>query len=163
MHGIAKVASAAVLFGLATALSLAPLAATSGPPQEQNTPPSEAGDDIPAYHARAPKGDLPETMNPERFPNPLVENAYAIAAKIKKTLYQQPCYCHCDRSKGHTSLLDCFASEHGSACGTCIYEDLYSYEQLSKGKTAAQIRRGIIKGEWKSVDATKYTEPLPVK
>ena len=102
-------------------------------------------------------------MNPERFPNPLVENAYALAAKIKKTLYQQPCYCHCDRSKGHTSLLDCFASEHGSGCGTCIYEDLYSYEQVHKGKTAAQIRAGIIKGEWKSVDATKYTQPVPVK
>ena len=163
MHGIAKLASAAVLFGLAMALSFVPLEATSHPPQEQNTPPSEANDEIPAYHAQAPKGELPETMNPERFPNAVVENAYALAAKIKKTLYQQPCYCHCDRSKGHTSLLDCFASEHGSGCGTCIYEDFYSYEQVRKGKTAAQIRAGIIKGEWKSVDATKYAQPLPVK
>src|SRR5205814_447481 len=70
---------------------------------------------------------------------------------------------HCDRSKGHKSLLDCFSSEHGSGCGTCIYEDFYSYEQMHKGKTAAQIRQGIIKGEWKSVDATKYTQPLTVK
>jgi Protein of unknown function with PCYCGC motif len=160
MHGMARVASAAVLFGSALAFTFVPLTATSGPPQEQNTPPSEATDDIPAYHAEAPKGELPETVNPDRFANLLVQNAYAVAAKIKKTLYQQPCYCHCDRSKGHTSLLDCFASEHGSGCGTCIYEDLYSYEQVHKGKTAAQIRRGIIKGEWKSVDATKYSEPL---
>ena len=163
MHGVARVGSAAVLFGLATALSLVPLTATSSPPQEQNTPPSEASEDIPAYHAQAPKGELPETMNPERFSNPLVENAYAVAAKIKKTLYQQPCYCHCDRSKGHTSLFDCFASEHGSLCGTCIYEDFYSYEQVHKGKTAAQIRAGIIKGEWKTVDAAKYQQPLPAK
>jgi hypothetical protein len=86
-----------------------------------------------------------------------------VAAKVKKVLYQQPCYCHCDKSKGHTSLLDCFASQHGSGCGTCIYEDFYSYEQSNKGKTAAQIREGIIKGEWKTVDVMKYQQPLPAK
>jgi hypothetical protein len=92
-----------------------------------------------------------------------VQNAYAIAAKIKKALYQQPCYCHCDRSQGHKSLLDCFASKHGAGCGTCIYEDFYAYEQSRKGKTSAQIRAGIIKGEWHSVDLTKYQKPLPAK
>jgi Protein of unknown function with PCYCGC motif len=160
MHGIARVASAAVLFASALAFTFVPLAATSQPPQEANPEPNEA---IPAYHAQAPQGELPETVNPERFSNLVVQNAYAVAAKIKKTLYQEPCYCHCDRSKGHKSLLDCFSSEHGSGCGTCIYEDFYSYEQMHKGKTAAQIRQGIIKGEWKSLDATKYTQPLTVK
>ncbi len=163
MHGIARIGSAAVLFSLALALTFVPLTATSGSSQERSAPPSGADDAVPAYHAQAPKGDLPETMKPESFPDPLVQNAYSLAAKIRKTLYQQPCYCHCDRSKGHTSLLDCFASEHGSGCGTCIYEDLYSYEQVRKGKTEAQIREGIIKGEWKSVDATKYRQPLPAE
>jgi hypothetical protein len=102
-------------------------------------------------------------MNPELFPDPVVQNAYAVAAKIKKTLYQQPCYCHCDRSQGHGSLLDCFASKHGAECGTCIREDFYAYEQSHKGKSAAQIRAGIINGEWQSVDATKYEKPLPPK
>jgi hypothetical protein len=163
MHGIARLGSAGILFGLALALTFIPLTATSRPSQEGNAPQSAADDAVPAYHAQAPKGDLPETMKPESFPDPLVQNAYAVAAKIKKTLYRQPCYCHCDRSKGHTSLLDCFASEHGSGCGTCIYEVFYSYEQVYKGKTAAQIREGIIKGEWKSVDATKYRQPLPAR
>jgi len=160
MHGIARLGSAAMLFGLALALTFIPLTATSRPSQEGNAPSSAADDAVPAYHAQTPKSDLPETMKPESFPDPLVQNAYAVAAKIKKTLYQQPCYCHCDRSKGHASLLDCFASEHGSGCGTCIYEDFYSYEQVHKGKTAGQIREGIIKGAWKSVDATKYRQPL---
>jgi hypothetical protein len=102
-------------------------------------------------------------MNPDLFPDPVVQNAYAAAAKIKKTLYQQPCYCHCDRSQGHTSLLDCFASRHGAGCNICIYEDFYSYELSRKGKTAAQIRAGIIKGEWKSVDATQYQKPITTK
>jgi hypothetical protein len=148
------------LFGAGLTLTLLPLPAASGSPQEAQT---GADDAVPAYHAKAPQGELPETMNPEEFSNPVVRNAYTVAAKIKKVLYQQPCYCHCDKSKGHTSLLDCFASQHGSGCGTCIYEDLYSYEQSNKGKSAAQIREGIIKGEWKTVDATKYQQPLPSK
>ena len=159
MHKAGGIGSAIVLFGAALALAFVPVTASSGSSQEAG----EQDNSIPAYHAQAPRAELPETLSPDNFPDPLVKNAYAIAAKVKKTLYQQPCYCHCDRSKGHTSLLDCFASEHGSGCGTCIYEDLYSYEQVHKGKTAAQIRDGIIKGEWKSLDATKYRQPLALK
>jgi hypothetical protein len=161
MQGIGKLCSAAILFGLALALILIPQPSASGSSQTGNAPQAAGGDAVPAYHAQAPEGDLPETMDPALFSNTIVQNAYSVAAKIRKTLYQEPCYCHCDRSKGHTSLLDCFASQHGSVCGTCLYEDLYSYEQSRKGKTAAQIREGIIKGEWKSVDATKYQQPLP--
>ena len=159
MHKVGGIGSALVLFGVALALAFVPLTATSGASQEAG------GQDnsIPAYHGQAPKGELLETLNPENFTDPLVKNAYAVAAKIRKTLYQQPCYCHCDRSKGHTSLLDCFASEHGSGCGTCIYEDFYVYEQVHKDKTAAQIREGIIKGDWKSVDAAKYRQPQALK
>jgi len=81
----------------------------------------------------------------------------------EKVLYQQPCYCHCDRSQGHTSLLDCFASKHGSGCGVCMREAIYSYEQSHKGKTAAQIRAGIERGEWQQVDMSKYQTPVAAK
>jgi hypothetical protein len=155
--------SAAALFGFALGLVLVPQQADSKSPQGENTQQSAADESVPAYHAQAPQGALPATMNPDLFTDPVVQNAYAIAAKIKKALYQQPCYCHCDRSQGHKSLLDCFASKHGAGCGTCIYEDFYTFEQLGKGKTAAQIRAAIIKGEWKSIDATKYQKPLPAK
>jgi len=163
MREIRKFAGAAFLFGLALVLTLIPQPAASSSPQSANAPQSGADDSVPAYHAKPPQSELPETLSPELFSDPVVQNAYAVAAKIKKTLYQQPCYCHCDRSQGHKSLLDCFASRHGSGCGTCIYEDLYSYEQSRKGKSAAQIREGIIKGEWKTVDATKYQQPLAEK
>lgn len=163
MRRIRNFFGVAFLFGLALAIILIPQQAASGAPQAANMPQAGAADDVPAYHTKAPEGELPDTMNPDLFSNPIVQNAYRVAAKIKKTLYQQPCYCHCDRSQGHASLLDCFASNHGSGCGTCIYEDLYSYEQVHKGKTAAQIREGIIKGEWKSVDGKKYEKPLPAE
>jgi Protein of unknown function with PCYCGC motif len=162
-NGIWRFLSAAALFSFALGLVLVPQQAASSSTQTVDSPQSAADEPVPAYHAQAPQGELPATMSPELFTDPVVQNAYAVAAKIKKTLYQQPCYCHCDRSHGHKSLLDCFASKHGSGCGTCIYEDFYAFEQLSKGKTAAQIRAAIIKGEWKSVDATKYQQPLPAK
>jgi hypothetical protein len=160
-NGMYKFLSAVALFTFALGLALVPQQASSQSPQDTSSPQSAADEPAPAYHVQAPKGELPETMNPGLFTDPVVQNAYAVAAKIKKTLYQQPCYCHCDRSQGHKSLLDCFASKHGSECGTCIYEDFYTFEQSRKGKAAAQIRAGIIKGEWKSVDATKYQKPLP--
>jgi uncharacterized protein with PCYCGC motif len=166
MRGIRKILSGAILFGLAVGLALLPQRAASissqGAPG-MNMNQASADEAVPAYHSEAPRGALPATMKPALFTDLLVQNAYTVAARIKKTLYQQPCYCHCDRSKGHGSLLDCFASKHGSGCGTCIYEDFYSYEQSRKGKTPAQIRAGIIKGEWKSVDAAKYQKPLPAK
>ena len=163
MHRIATVVGAILFFGAVMALALVSGTLASGSSQGGGAPQSQVADAVPAFHVEPPKGELPETMSPELFNQTIVQNAYAVAAKIKKTLYQQPCYCHCDKSKGHTSLLDCFTSNHGSVCGTCIYEDFYSYEQAHKGKTAAQIREGITKGEWKSVDAGKYQEPLPAK
>ena len=112
----------------------------------------------PAFHAEAPKDALPPTMEASLFTDIQTFNAYVVAGRSQKVLYQQPCYCHCDRSQGHGSLLDCFASRHGAGCDICQKEDFYSYEQTRKGKTAGQIREGIIKSEWQKVDTTKYAK-----
>jgi hypothetical protein len=111
---------------------------------------------VPAYHPQPPTDELPPTMQPAIFKNVAVANAYAVAARVKKVLYQEPCYCHCDRSQGHGSLLDCFVSRHGSGCEICMREAFYSYEQTQKGKTPTQIRGGLIHGEWQAVDVAKY-------
>jgi hypothetical protein len=121
--------------------------------------PSES---IPAYHKQPPTGTLPAILDPQLFANMIAQNAYTVAARVKKILYQEPCYCHCDQSQGHGSLQDCFAGKHGSVCNVCMGEDFYTYEQTRKGKTPAQIRAGIIQGDWKSVDLSKYQVPLPV-
>ncbi|HEY2462201.1 MAG TPA: CYCXC family (seleno)protein [Candidatus Acidoferrum sp.] len=147
-----------ILLSSAIGLMLAPGRAVLG--LAAQTPGAE---DIPVFHADAPKGPLPDTMDPDAFPDPVMKNAYTVAGRVKKVLYQQPCYCHCDRSQGHGSLLDCFTSRHGSGCGTCMAEDFYSYEQTRKGKTPAQIREGIEKGEWQKVDLSKYQQPLAEK
>jgi len=126
----------------------------------QSTDQSANSEPIPAFHAQAPGGALPPTMDPAIYSDKVVSNAYTVAGRVKKVLYQEPCYCHCDRSQGHGSLLDCFVSRHGSGCDTCIKEAFYSYEQTRRGKTPAQIREGIIHGEWQTVDLTKYAKDL---
>lgn len=129
-------------------------------PQRVTSQSQSAEEQVPAFHAEAPRGPLPETLSPAQFPNVVVQNAYALAARVKKILYQQPCYCHCDRSHGHGSLLDCFASKHGSECGVCIREALYTYEQSRQGKSAAEIRQGMQHGAWQQVDISKYQTPV---
>ena len=82
---------------------------------------------------------------------PFQTHAYELAAKIQPVIYQQPCYCYCDRM-GHKSLHSCFESTHGAQCSTCMKEVYYSYQMTKQHKTAAQIRKGIVAGEWKQID-----------
>jgi Protein of unknown function with PCYCGC motif len=118
--------------------------------------PDEGG--VPAYNAGPPpKGTkLPPILAKSELwgadgQNAYQTHAYELAAKIPSVLHQQPCYCYCDRM-GHNSLHSCFESTHGAQCSTCLKELYYSYEQHKKGRSAAQIRAGIIKGEWKQID-----------
>jgi hypothetical protein len=106
---------------------------------------------IPSYHAYALKPPFPATLDPKQFPDALDRNVYALAAKIRPVLYQQPCYCYCDRHAGHKSLLDCFTSTHGAECDVCQKEAVLSYQLTQKGKTPAQIRAAIIRGDWRAV------------
>jgi hypothetical protein len=151
-----RITCGAILCGAALGLAIAAPRAASRAGQTAEEP-------VPAFHTEAPHGQLPATLSPSQFTDVVVQNAYALAARVKKILYQQPCYCHCDRSQGHTSLLDCFASKHGSECGVCMREAIYSYEQSHKGKTATQIRAGIERGEWRDVDMSKYAVAVAAK
>lgn len=118
-----------------------------------------AADDIPAHHTAPPTGTLPDTVDPKTFQDGLTQNSYAMAAKIKAVLYEQPCYCFCDKADGHTSLLDCFESNHASMCNICRMEAIFAYEQTRKGQTPAQIRKEIIKGDWKKLNPRDYDIP----
>jgi hypothetical protein len=118
---------------------------------------------VPSYHAYALKPPFPATLDPKQFPDAINRNVYSLAAKIKPVLYQQPCYCYCDRHEGHKSLLDCFVTTHGSECDICLKEAVLSYRLTMKGKTPAQIRTAIIRGDWKSVDMNPYMSATVVR
>ncbi len=128
----------------------------SGAEQTNMLGPTDQG--VPSYHAYALRPPFPATLNPKQFSDALNRNVYALAAKIKPVLFQQPCYCYCDRSDGHKSLLDCFAGTHGSECDICQKEAILAYQLTRKGKTPVQIRAAIIHGDWKSVDLNRYSK-----
>jgi hypothetical protein len=115
--------------------------------------------DLPAYHDAAPQAGkkLPHILAGKQltgpsFVYPWQVQVYKDAAKIPNVLYQLPCYCHCDRALGHTSLRSCFEGLHGAECGTCAKEGLYAYRMTQKGWTPQQIRESIERGDWKSID-----------
>src|SRR5579864_3810268 len=113
---------------------------------------------VPAYHPYPPKkGEkLPPLLPKEallgpEYQYPFQAHAYELAARIPNVIYQQPCYCYCDR-EGHKSLHSCFEKTHGAQCSTCMKEVYYSYQMTKQHKTPAQIRKGIIAGDWKQID-----------
>src|SRR5258706_9869269 len=114
------------------------VAVNSGASQMQMEMSGPADQGVPSYHAYALKPPIPATMDPKLFPDALNRNVYALAEKIKPVLYQQPCYCYCDRNAEHKSLLDCYASEHGSQCDICQREAILAYQLTQKGKSPAQ-------------------------
>lgn len=113
--------------------------------------------DIPAYHASAPQAAMPPVMKGSQLTGAYFQHgyqvtAYKMAAGVEKVLWQQPCYCRCDRGMGHQSLHSCFEGTHGAACSTCMKEAAYTYNETKKGRSPAQIRAGIERGEWELVD-----------
>jgi Protein of unknown function with PCYCGC motif len=139
------------LFG-SLALALVTLAASA-----QWTNPA---DDVPAYNPAPPTNPLPHILSGAEltgiyFQHPYQVVAFEMAAKIPKVLHQQPCYCRCDRAMGHNSLHSCFEGVHGAECSTCMKEGVYAYQQTKLGRTPAQIRTDIERGEWQKVDLEK--------
>jgi len=69
----------------------------------------------PPFHRSAEAAKpFPVLQDPGRYQIPVVSQAYRIAREIPAVLAQQPCYCNCGDAFGHTSLLDCYASDHGA-------------------------------------------------
>ncbi len=115
-------------------------------------------DRVPAFHQAPPPpgANLAPILGKEQLWGgndqfPFQARSYEVAGKISSILYQQPCYCYCDRM-GHKSLRSCFESTHGAQCSTCMKEVFYSYQMSRQHKSASQIRKGIIAGEWKNID-----------
>ena len=120
------------------------------------------GDHVPAYNSAPVKSGeaqiLPQDqLWGEAFQQPYQTRAYQLAAKIPGVLDQLPCYCYCERI-GHKSVHSCFESTHGAHCAICMKEVFYAYEQTKLKKTPAQIRAGIVKGDWQAIDLEKAAQ-----
>jgi len=81
---------------------------------------------------------LPST----RFKLP-VSLGYKAAAGAKDVVKQLFCYCGCDRTDDHTSLLDCFTSVHGAYCPICQEEAIEAAKLKSKNVPLKDIQKQI--------------------
>lgn len=115
---------------------------------------SSPADEIPAYHAQAPTAGAKTApiLSGKQFTYPWQKEVYREAAKIPGVIYQLPCYCRCDRALGHQSLRSCFETTHGAECSTCAKEEAYAYRMTKQGKTPKQIREGIERKEYESIN-----------
>src|SRR5580658_3035 len=116
-------------------------------------------DDVPAYHPKAPLkvSALPpilsgDKLTGENFRYPWQKHVYEQVAKVSGVAYQLPCNCRCDRALGHTSLRSCFETLHGTECSTCAKEGFFAYQQTKLGKSPTEIRTGIARHEYESID-----------
>jgi hypothetical protein len=123
-------------------------------------------DELPAFHSAPPLKTtvVPPVMTQAQlaqagFTSPAQKESYKAAVKASALTYQMPCYCHCDRTAGHTSLHSCFEGTHGANCSTCMAEAQYVYLQSKKGWSAKMIRDSIIRGDFKMID---WQNPQPV-
>jgi hypothetical protein len=130
---------------------------------------SNPADEIPAYNSQPPaKGStLPPILSGSQltgdyFRFPWQVKIYKEAATIQPVLHQLPCYCRCDRAMGHNSLHSCFEGTHGAVCSTCAKEEHYAYLMTQKKMTPKQIREGIERKEYESVDLQTVAD-APVK
>jgi hypothetical protein len=137
--------------------------AAQDPPAASNPASKVPKAPVPAFHAEPPKDPLPDTLDPAQFLDAQTRNIFILAAKVKPILYQQPCYCGCDKEVGHKSLLDCFTDFHGAHCILCKKEAAFTYSESQLGKTAAEIRKEIIDGKWKQVELSDYETLPPAK
>jgi len=121
---------------------------------------------VPAFHPTPPaKGEvLPAVLTEKELAaqgmnQPVQVASYKAVAKMPAVMYQQPCYCYCDRGHGHKSLHSCFETTHGAMCSTCMGEALYAYKMSRQGWNPKMIRDGIIRGDWKLMDL-QHPEPV---
>ncbi len=142
--------------GLSLGLALLLLSVSAQWTSAQFSSPVE---EIPAHHDAAPPlaPKQPPILSGKQltgpsFVYPWQVKVYKEAARIPNVLYQLPCYCHCDRALGHTSLRSCFEGLHGAECGTCAKEGFYAYQMTRKGWTPQQIRAGIERGDYKKIN-----------
>src|SRR5713101_4678993 len=78
-------------------------------------------------------------LDPLLFPSPARE-AYRAARDNAALFAQLHCYCGCDRTSGHKSLLDCFRDHHGASCETCVGEAMDAQRMAAQGAPIDQIK-----------------------
>lgn len=85
-----------------------------------------------------------EVLDPNNYVGQ-VKAGYQAAKEIPDICAKLFCYCGCDMTDCHGSLLDCFTSDHGVDCHICQEEAILALKFHRKGKSLADIQKFIDK------------------
>lgn len=83
-----------------------------------------------------------EVLDPSKFFG-LASFGYAAAKTCPEVMEKLFCYCGCDLTDQHVSLLDCFTSVHGVDCHICQEEAILARKMNSDGSPIAEIQKSI--------------------
>lgn len=74
-----------------------------------------------------------------------VRRAYEAARKYPDTLDRIHCFCECKESprEHHKTLLTCFTTEHGAACGICQHEANLAAKLKAKGASDEEVEATV--------------------
>jgi hypothetical protein len=75
--------------------------------------------------------------------------AYRLAGENRELLDAMYCYCYCNKSIGHKSLLSCFVDNHAANGGICQDQAFYAGSLGKKGFDVAQVRHEVDKKFWR--------------
>jgi hypothetical protein len=68
---------------------------------------------------------------------------YSAAKQAPEICQKLFCYCGCDITDSHASLLDCFTCDHGVDCQICQDEAIISLHMKQEGKSLFKIQKSI--------------------
>jgi hypothetical protein len=83
---------------------------------------------------------------------------YTAAQQAPEVCAKLFCYCGCDMTDAHTSLLDCFTSDHGVDCQVCQEEAIIALKMKNEHKSIADTQKVIDLKYIKEYEAT-FSKP----
>ncbi len=89
--------------------------------------------------------NLPPVLPSEQFLG-AAAMGYAAAKNCPKVCHHLFCYCGCDITDNHKSLLDCFTGYHGVDCHICQEEAMLALRMSRNDEPLASIQRAIDEG-----------------
>ncbi|MFN8655567.1 MAG: CYCXC family (seleno)protein [Candidatus Obscuribacterales bacterium] len=116
--------------------------AASAKPSSSPSPPPAAAASQTTAAATAGKKPRAEVLNPDQFFG-MAMIGYAAAKAAPDVMENLFCYCGCDLTDSHTSLLDCFTSIHGVDCHICQDEAQVALKLHKQGLPMLKIQQQI--------------------
>jgi hypothetical protein len=123
----------------------APKPVTSIPQKETpvaSTETKSADFKMPPFHTNLENVTLPAIKDPSTV-HPAAKASYVVAQNDPQLIAQLPCFCYCERF-GHTSLHDCFVSDHAETCDICMKEAIQADQLAKQGMSPEEVRDTIV-------------------